>query len=165
MFVFDPFGDIYPCWEVIGRTEHRIGTYGPGRLELDERAVDTWHNRSVVEIRGCRACAYLFFCGGGCQAFAIARTGRADEPHCLDFPRHFQAAAVQAFRQWEAMAAPGQTAGAPGPEGRLQETRRQRCTTGDGGRAAQGDPPCGAARNPPGTGRKRRPARPLGRRA
>jgi len=102
MFLFDPFGDIYPCWEVIGQPEHRIGTYGPGRLDLDETAVDGWHRRSVVEIPACRSCAYLFFCGGGCEAFAFRETGRLDRPHCLDFPRHFEIAAVQAFREWEA---------------------------------------------------------------
>ena len=26
-FVFDPYGNIYPCWEVVGRPEHCIGHY------------------------------------------------------------------------------------------------------------------------------------------
>jgi uncharacterized protein len=101
MYVFDPFGDIYPCWEVIGEPEHRLGTYGPGSLKLDEEAVRTWHHRSVVEITHCRSCAYLFFCGGGCEAFALRKTGRPDQPHCFDFPRHFQMAAVQAYGDWK----------------------------------------------------------------
>ncbi len=105
MFMFDPFGDIYPCWEVIGQPEHRIGTYGPGAMDLDAEAVRAWHHRSVVEISRCRSCAYLFFCGGGCEAFAFRETGHLDRPHCLDFPRHFQLAAVQAYRDWEARAA------------------------------------------------------------
>ena len=101
MYVFDPFGDIYPCWEVIGQPEHRIGTYGPGSLEREEEAVRAWHHRSVVVIARCRSCAYLFFCGGGCEAFALRETGRPDQPYCFDFPRHFQMAAVQAYRDWK----------------------------------------------------------------
>jgi len=101
MTVFDPFGDIYPCWEVIGQPRHRIGTYGPGFVDLDDHAVRTWHQRSVVEIARCRSCPYLFFCGGGCEALALQDTGRPDRPHCFDFPRHFQVAAVQAYAEWK----------------------------------------------------------------
>lgn len=100
MVLFDPFGDIYPCWEVIGHPEHRIGRYGPGFLDLDPGSVERWHARSVVEIPACRSCAYLFFCGGGCEAFAYQATGRFDESHCFDFPRHFQTAALLAYRDW-----------------------------------------------------------------
>jgi uncharacterized protein len=101
MYIFDPFGDIYPCWEVIGQLKHRIGTYGPRTVALDERTLRAWHHRSVTEISACRSCAYLFFCGGGCEAFALQKTGRADRPLCLDFPRHFERAAVQAFQDWQ----------------------------------------------------------------
>ena len=102
MLVFDPFGDIYPCWEVIGHPLHRVGTYGPGRHRLDARAAEAWHARSVVEIPACGSCAYLFFCGGGCEAFAFQRTGRLDAPHCFRFPEHFRRAAVAAYREWAA---------------------------------------------------------------
>jgi uncharacterized protein len=102
MYLFDPFGNIYPCWEVIGHPEHRIGVYGPGSLELDARALEQWHHRSVVRISSCRSCPYLFFCGGGCEAFAYRATGRLDQPHCFDFPKHFEKAAVLAYRQWNA---------------------------------------------------------------
>jgi uncharacterized protein len=100
MYLFDPFGDIYPCWEVIGHPEHRIGIYGPGFVDLDPEAVGRWHHRSVVKIRTCQSCAYLFFCGGGCEAFAYRATGSLDQPHCFSFPVHFQKAAVMAYRQW-----------------------------------------------------------------
>jgi len=100
MYLFDPFGDIYPCWEVIGHPKHRIGTYGPGFLELDPRSMGQWHARSVVEILACRSCAYLFFCGGGCEAFAYQATGHLDHPHCFDFPKHFRQAAQLAYNEW-----------------------------------------------------------------
>jgi len=100
MYLFDPFGDIYPCWEVIGHPEHRIGLYGPGFLELDPQAIHQWHHRSVVKIPTCRSCPYLFFCGGGCEAFAYRATGKLNEPHCFEFPRHFQKAAINAYGAW-----------------------------------------------------------------
>jgi uncharacterized protein len=102
MYLFDPFGDIYPCWEVIGHPEHRIGRYGPGVVELDAKAVHQWHHRSVVLIPACRSCPYLFFCGGGCEAFALRATGRFNQPNCSEFPGHFQKAALSAYRQWVA---------------------------------------------------------------
>jgi len=102
MYLFDPFGDIYPCWEVIGHPEHRIGVYGPGFLELDPKALHQWHHRSVVQIQTCRSCPYLFFCGGGCEAFAYRATGNLNQPHCFEFPRHFQKAALNAYREWTA---------------------------------------------------------------
>lgn len=101
MYLFDPFGDIYPCWEVIGHPEHRIGTYGPGSLELDAEAVRQWHLRSVVQIPSCQICPYLFFCGGGCEAFAYQATGSLKQPHCLEFPRHFHKAALLAYGEWK----------------------------------------------------------------
>ena len=101
MYLFDPFGDIYPCWEVIGHPHHRIGIYGPGLLEFDMGALNQWHHRSVVQISDCQSCPYLFFCGGGCEAFAYKATGRLNQPHCFDFPRHFQKAALLAYSEWK----------------------------------------------------------------
>jgi uncharacterized protein len=101
MYLFDPFGDIYPCWEVIGHPAHRIGIYGPGLLEFDTGALKQWHHRSVVQISACQSCPYLFFCGGGCEAFAYKTTGSLDQPHCFDFPRHFQKAALLAYGEWK----------------------------------------------------------------
>lgn len=103
MYLFDPFGDVYPCWEVIGHPELRIGHYGTGFLELDADALREWHHRSVVEIQSCRSCPYLFFCGGGCEAFAHRATGKLNQPHCSEFPRHFQEAALNAYREWNAL--------------------------------------------------------------
>lgn len=102
MYLFDPHGDVYPCWEVVGHPEHRIGTYGDGVLRLQEDEVDKWHGRSVVLVEKCLDCAHLFFCGGGCQAAAWRRKGVWDEPDCGDFPEIFQEAARAAYGQYMA---------------------------------------------------------------
>ncbi len=101
MYLFDPFGDIYPCWEVIGHPEHRIGVYGPGLLALRPEAQDRWHDRSVVRIPACRTCPYLFFCGGGCEAFAFRTADDFNSPHCAHFPEHFRRAALLAYEEWK----------------------------------------------------------------
>lgn len=102
MYLFDPHGDVYPCWEVVGHPEHRIGTYGDGVLRLDEEEVRKWHGRSVVTVEKCLDCAYLFFCGGGCEAAAWRKTGTWHEPDCGDFPELFQEAARVALREFMA---------------------------------------------------------------
>lgn len=99
MYLFDPHGDVYPCWEVVGHPEHRIGTYGDGVLRLQEEEMRKWHGRSVVTIEKCLRCAHLFFCGGGCEAAAWRRSGAWDKPDCGDFPEIFQEAARAALRE------------------------------------------------------------------
>ncbi len=102
MHLFDPYGDIYPCWEVIGHAEYRIGRYGPGFVDLEPKSVRRWHHRSVVQIPACRSCAYLFFCGGGCEAFAFRTAGDPNQPSCSEFPGLFHTAALKAYREWSA---------------------------------------------------------------
>ena len=100
MHLLDPHGDIYPCWETVGHLEHRIGRYGTGYVEIYKQEAEKWHDRSVVRIQGCRSCRYLFFCGGGCEAFALQKTGRLDRPNCNDFPEVFEKAARIAYEDF-----------------------------------------------------------------
>jgi len=100
MYMLDAHGDIYPCWEVIGHKKHKIGTFGRNAVSLDSSKADKWHNRSVVRIEECLDCPYLFFCGGGCEAFALQKTGALDRPNCSDFPVFFHKAAVKAYNQF-----------------------------------------------------------------
>ena len=97
MYLLDAHGDIYPCWETVGRREHRIGRYGPGFVRIERDEAEKWHGRSVTRIRQCVSCRYVFFCGGGCQAFALQKTGCSDRAHCNDFPEVFTRAARMAY--------------------------------------------------------------------
>ncbi|MEW6442720.1 MAG: SPASM domain-containing protein [bacterium] len=100
MYLFDPHGDIYPCWEVVGHRQHRIGWYRNGAaVWVDREEAGKWHERSVVRVQGCLDCAYLFFCGGGCESAAYQKKGSLDRPDCSDFPEIFRRAAVLAYRE------------------------------------------------------------------
>lgn len=100
MHLLDPHGDIYPCWEVVGHVEHRIGRYEKGSVWMEPIQAEKWHERSVVRVRGCLECAYLFFCGGGCEAVAYQKRGFLDGPECSDFPEIFQRAALKAYAEF-----------------------------------------------------------------
>jgi len=63
MYLFDPFGDLYPCWDVVGRREFKIGSFFPDGLQLDPEAQQPWLGRTVAEIPECRRCKYALFCG------------------------------------------------------------------------------------------------------
>lgn len=63
--IFDPSGDIYSCWEVVGIREHRIGHYEPD-FQIYDESVDKWYNRNIGNT-SCLKCQYNLICGGGCM--------------------------------------------------------------------------------------------------
>jgi uncharacterized protein len=124
MYVFDPFGDIYACWERTGDPAIRIGFIGErGELHLgvDEK-VETppetrrvkralpvvgsgsrlpsdpriWHSRTIASNDTCLGCRYAFFCGGGCAAEAVNVNGEFFSNHCDGFHQSFRATAREA---------------------------------------------------------------------
>jgi uncharacterized protein len=99
MFLFDPFGDLYPCWDVVGRSEFKIGHFFPGSLQLDREAQRPWQERMVAQIPECRRCRYALLCGGGCTIQAYRASGRFDAPMCHDFPEQFELALPALYRQ------------------------------------------------------------------
>jgi len=79
MFVFDPQGRIYPCWEHVG-TDQEIGYYLP-TLKFNERALQ-WMNRMVDTIPECKECSMNLLCGGGCAYQAYKMFGTLEAPAC-----------------------------------------------------------------------------------
>jgi uncharacterized protein len=63
-YVFDPFGDIYPCRAMLGWKEHRIGVYAP-ELSFNE-TIEKWRNRTIFALEMCKECELALLCGGGC---------------------------------------------------------------------------------------------------
>ncbi len=99
MYLFDPSGDVYACWEAVRTPEGKLGRYVPD-LELDDEAVERWRARTVANIPQCRKCPYALLCGGGCAQRAFWETGDLYEPHCADFPELFQRVAPLAYVEW-----------------------------------------------------------------
>lgn len=100
MMVFDPYGDMYTCWELVGMDRHKVGDYREGVTYYDEE-LRNWYGRNVGTTQACGQCKYAFFCGGGCMAGAL-REGRGyNSPYCDGFPKTFQEVVPDAVRQFE----------------------------------------------------------------
>lgn len=100
MYIFDPFGDIYSCWERTGDPKVRTGRVLPeGGVELNEQQLAVWHGRTVASNPVCRRCRYALHCGGGCAVLALGRNGSFDSNYCDGFASRFRASLAEAYRQ------------------------------------------------------------------
>lgn len=80
-YIFDPFGNIYSCYDEIGKTDSRIGTYNKG-LKWYNPAKETWFSRNITGSQACSKCKYALLCGGGCyskQLISKRKTGFCDD--------------------------------------------------------------------------------------
>ncbi|MBU7013936.1 MAG: radical SAM protein [Theionarchaea archaeon] len=80
ILIYDPVGDIYPCYEAVGDERHKIGEYLPQLRFNDE--YEYWRNRTVFAIPECRECNYSLLCGGGCAYGAYKQHGSIYSPYC-----------------------------------------------------------------------------------
>lgn len=80
IFIYDPVGDIYPCYQAVGDHVNKIGVYTP-ELKFND-TFHQWRNRSVFTIKECRECNIAFFCGGGCAYGGYTTTGSIYSPYC-----------------------------------------------------------------------------------
>lgn len=92
MYIFAPDNHIYSCWESVGKSCSRIGSYDlEGQLSMDTTAVKKWFSRSVAQIPECLDCPYALICGGGCAQYAeYNNLGSADHPYCDNFQQIFR---------------------------------------------------------------------------
>ncbi len=90
MYTIDPYGDIYPCWDVLTEEECIIGhiNYETQRFEFNDMH-DEWKERTVDKLPECKACRYLLFCGGGCTAQAKVIHNDTKRVFCDDFQELF----------------------------------------------------------------------------
>lgn len=92
MYVFDPVGDVYACWDRIGNPAIRTGlVLDSGRVVLNGFH-RLWRERTVVSNRVCKSCAFALYCGGGCAAAAENRSGTIFADHCDAFAERFRRA-------------------------------------------------------------------------
>ncbi|PRR69294.1 thioether cross-link-forming SCIFF peptide maturase [Neomoorella humiferrea] len=73
-----PGGDLYPCHQLVGKREYRLGNVQEGitRPELREE----FRQAHVYNQPECRRCWARFYCSGGCHAANLAATGNLREP-------------------------------------------------------------------------------------
>lgn len=92
-YVFDPLGDIYPCWEIVGNKDFKIGRYSEDYIEWDNERLREWRNYDITSSPICKKCKYALYCGGGCVAHA--RFGKRE--HCAYFRQMFNISVNRAF--------------------------------------------------------------------
>jgi uncharacterized protein len=107
MYIFDPFADIYACWERTGDAKVRIGRVTPeGEVELREDQTQLWHNRTVASNPVCRRCRYALHCGGGCAILALNQNGAFNSNYCDGFAARFRASVAEAYQEHVSGAGP-----------------------------------------------------------
>jgi uncharacterized protein len=98
-YVLDPFGKIYPCWDIVDEAEHCIGTFYPETTE-NKHAISIWRNRENVIFEKCIQCPYVLYCGGGCMMKAKLKKGKFDEVECDFFPEIFKTHFKIEYNNW-----------------------------------------------------------------
>ena len=85
--IFDPLGDIYPCWDVVGISKYKIGRYIPD-FHLEDDRLKFWFYMNVSESNCCK-CKYALFCGGGCIIGSLRKNGKVKPGNCNNYPQLF----------------------------------------------------------------------------
>jgi uncharacterized protein len=107
MYIFDPFGDIYSCWERTGDRDVRVGSVTPeGGVEFSFDQMAVWHNRTVASNPVCRRCRFALHCGGGCAILALAMNGQFNSNYCDGFAARFRASVAEAYLEHASGAGP-----------------------------------------------------------
>lgn len=95
MYTVDPYGDIYPCWDVLAQDECKVGRVDVEKGEFELLGShDIWKERTVDRIDDCKKCKYMFFCGGGCSAQSKVMFNDINKVFCDDFERLFDEVVV-----------------------------------------------------------------------
>lgn len=94
-YVFDPFGKIYPCWEVIGQRDNQLGNYLNNKIEWNNEVIQKWHSYDIGNSSKCKHCERALLCGGGC----IAHIHNQKNNHCIYFKQAFETAVNRAYER------------------------------------------------------------------
>ena len=99
MLIFDPCGDLYTCWETVGLDKHIVGRYQE-KVEFYEEELQNWYGRNISKTPACSKCKYAFFCGGGCQAHALAEGRGYNSSYCDGYPKTFQKVVPHVYQEY-----------------------------------------------------------------
>lgn len=94
-YIFDPFGDIYPCSRLVGNPQHCIGVFAP-QLSWNENK-QLWHERAVYNMPTCQQCRFALYCAGGCAQQALLSSDDIYSPCCDGFAQRFESAMVAQY--------------------------------------------------------------------
>ena len=103
MYIFDPFGDVYACWEKTGEPNIRMASIKEdGTPEFRFPVQKQWRSRSVASNPVCRKCRYALHCGGGCAILALGQRGKFHANYCDGYASRFRASVADAYRAYTA---------------------------------------------------------------
>lgn len=85
MYVIDPYGKIFPCWDTVGKDGEEIGFVEDGGFMYNFN-VAKWHTRTSDRMQECSKCPFLMLCGGGCAKAGIKALMKAN---CDSFQDRF----------------------------------------------------------------------------
>ena len=97
-YILDPFGDMYACWDVVGKPEHVIGHFAPEVTWSDE--MKNWQERNIGNTEKCSRCKYALLCGGGCLGKALGQKGSFTASYCDAYPDTFHMMANKAYSKY-----------------------------------------------------------------
>lgn len=98
MHLLDLYGDIYACWDMVGKLEDRIGTYSAEGPSYSSRAGD-WSARCPADIPQCSDCKYVMFHFGGCAGLPVSMGYGLLHPACYAFQDSFIALGRRFFQE------------------------------------------------------------------
>lgn len=93
-YVLDPFGKIYPCWEVVGKAQSQLGDYLNDKIHWNEKVFNQWRSYNINSSPMCKQCKYALLCGGGCPAHSFN-----NPTECSQFSTVINYAVNRAFRK------------------------------------------------------------------
>lgn len=91
-YVLDPLGDIYPCWEVVGKKNYLVGKYTKKEIIWNDVNLEQW-KFNVGQKKPCCHCRFALLCGGGCPYHSLLHTST----HCEFYREIFDVAVNQAY--------------------------------------------------------------------
>jgi len=102
LLMFDPLGDVYACWEEIGNSDLRVGTYDSNGIEFEGEKMHRWLSRFPGAIDECSRCPYALIHLSGCGKHAADQTGTIFASACESFQEYFPRTLSQVFDELEA---------------------------------------------------------------
>ncbi len=97
MLIFDPCGDLYTCWELVGTNINKIGSYHPF-VKHNDKIFNQWKLRYVGNLSECVRCKYVLFCGGGCAAQALNTKNTIFSSYCDGFQLMFNDKVINNYK-------------------------------------------------------------------
>lgn len=84
-YIIDYNGGIYKCWWGMGNKDYLVGNLKGQNVEIDEKLVSFYLERTVLNLNKCEKCKYRYLCGGGCSGRLTREDIKNGEVMCPDF--------------------------------------------------------------------------------